>query len=85
MLRLSECVNTIVGSEMARGISGGQRKRCVRRGGQWGGGEALCGRWSRSRHHAPCACRVTIAEALIGRPRLLVLDEVTTGASRITV
>jgi len=27
MLRLTECLNTIVGSESARGISGGQRKR----------------------------------------------------------
>ena len=51
MLRLSECADTLVGSEVTRGISGGQRKR------------------------------VTIAEALLPRPRFLVLDEVTTGAA----
>lgn len=53
-LGLTECMDTAVGSDTVRGISGGQRKR------------------------------VTIAEAMVPLPRLLFLDEPSTGLDAAT-
>jgi ABC-type multidrug transport system ATPase subunit len=49
LLELTDCADTPVGSDVVRGISGGQRKR------------------------------LTVAEAVLALPRILLLDEVTSG------
>ncbi len=56
LMGLRECAETIIGSQMIRGVSGGQKKR------------------------------VSVAEVLMGAPRVLCLDEISSGLdSRTTL